>query len=163
MKSKENQTLELEYAEGSMPEIFSLITKISKNLNKFQRMVLNETNLTPPQYSILNALDIMGQNGLSLSQLASLCYSSRPTMTNMIDTLEEKKLVKRVPNQDDRRSLLVKLTSEGNMMKKEAPAVEHIYADCCSILTPEESQNLSVLLTKLNKTLMGYLTVKKIR
>jgi DNA-binding MarR family transcriptional regulator len=161
MKSIENQISELEYAQGSMPEIFSLINKISKNLNKFQRMVLNETNLTPSQYSALNALGLRGENGLSLSQLASLCYSSRPTMTNLIDTLEEKKLVKREPNQDDRRSLLVKLTSEGNILREQAPSVEHIYADCCSILTPGESQNLSVLLTKLNTTLKGYLTDKK--
>jgi hypothetical protein len=43
------------------------------------------------------------------------------------------------------------------MLMKEAPSVNHIYADCCSILNPEESQNLSLLLSKLNKDLMGYL------
>ncbi len=157
MKTREDQHPELIYEQGSMPEIFSLINKIAKNLDKFQRMVLSKTQLTPPQYSVLNALGLRGDNGLSLSQLARICYSSRPTMTYLIDTLEEKKVVKRVPNPRDRRSLLVKLTSEGKMLKKEAPSVNNIYADCCSILNLEESQGLSLLLKKLNKALKGFL------
>ncbi|MHA2166707.1 MAG: MarR family winged helix-turn-helix transcriptional regulator [Candidatus Hodarchaeales archaeon] len=157
MKTRINQLSELNYEEGSIPEIFSLITKITKNLDKFQRMVLSKTQLTPPQYSVLNALGISGENGLSLSQLAKVCYSSPPTMTHLIDTLERKKVVKRVPNPDDRRSLLVKLTSKGSIMIKEAPSVKNIYADCCSILNPDESHDLSLLLKKLNRALKGFL------
>ena len=157
MKTKNDQILELNYAEGSLPEIFSLVNRLTKHLDKFQRMVLNETNLTPPQYAVINALGILGEEGLSLSQLANVCYSSRPTMTNLIDTLEAKRLVKRVSNPNDRRSLLVKLTPEGKTKRKGAPSVDHMYADCCSILNPEESQNLSLLLTKVNKALKGYL------
>jgi DNA-binding MarR family transcriptional regulator len=157
MKTQSNQLSELNFVQGSMPEIFSLITKITKNLDKFQRMVLNKTTLTPPQYSVLNTLSMKGESSLSLSQLASLSYSSRSTMTNLIDTLEKKKFVKRDPNPTDRRSLLVKLTSKGKMLMKEAPSINHIYADCCSILNPEESQKMSLLLRKVNKDLMGYL------
>ncbi|MHA1946868.1 MAG: hypothetical protein ACW97W_12255, partial [Candidatus Hodarchaeales archaeon] len=61
MKTRINQLSELNYEEGSIPEIFSLITKITKNLDKFQRMVLSKTQLTPPQYSVLNALGISGE------------------------------------------------------------------------------------------------------
>jgi DNA-binding MarR family transcriptional regulator len=160
MKPRIIQQEELNYEEGSMPEIFSLVNKIAKNLDKFQRMVLSETQLTPPQYSVINALGLRGENGLSLSQLARLCYSSRPTMTNLIDTLEEKKIVKRVPNPEDRRSLLVKLTPEGKMLKKQTPSVNHIYADCCSILNPEESQSLSLL---LNKGFLKYDDIRRIQ
>ncbi|MHA2107630.1 MAG: MarR family winged helix-turn-helix transcriptional regulator, partial [Candidatus Hodarchaeales archaeon] len=157
MKTSMNQPSELIYEQGSMPEIFSHITKISKNLDKFQRMVLNKTQLTPPQYSVINFLGISGKDGLSLTQLANSCYSSRSTMTHLIDTLERKEFVKRVPNPNDRRSLLVKLTSKGNKLKNEVPSVNHIYADCCSILNSEESDTLSFLLKKLNKALKGYL------
>ncbi|MHA1940458.1 MAG: MarR family winged helix-turn-helix transcriptional regulator, partial [Candidatus Hodarchaeales archaeon] len=107
MKTQSNQPTDMIYEQGSIPYVFSLITKINKNLDKFQRMVLNKTALTPPQYSVLNTLGMKGENGLSLSQLASLNYNSRSTMTNLIDTLEKKQLVRRVPNPTDRRSLLV--------------------------------------------------------
>ncbi|MHA1975490.1 MAG: MarR family winged helix-turn-helix transcriptional regulator [Candidatus Hodarchaeales archaeon] len=157
MNTTINQLSELNYEEGSIPEIFSLVQKITKNLDKFQRMVLSETQVTPHQYSVVRALGISGENGLSLSQLAQVCYSSRPTMTYLIDALEKKNVVKRIPNPNDRRSLLVKLTSKGNLLKKEAPSVIQIYADCCSILNPKESQNLSLLLKKLNKALKDYL------
>ncbi len=157
MNTQMNQEPDLNYEKGSMPDIFSLVTKISKNLDKFQRMVLNKTQLTPAQYSVINALGNVGVNGLSLTQLAKICYSSKPTMTHLIDTLENKELVKRVPNPSDRRSLMVQLTPEGNKMKTEVPPVNHIYADCCSILTPEESDKLSLLLKKVNYALKGYL------
>jgi DNA-binding MarR family transcriptional regulator len=157
MKPTINQLAEVNYEEGSIPEIFSVVNKITKNLDKFQRMVLSKTQLTPPQYSVLNTLGISGENGLTLSQLAKACYSSPPTMTHLIDTLEKKKVVKREPNPYDRRSLLVKLTSEGNKAINEAPSVKNIYADCCSILNPEEKHDLSLLLKKLNKALKGFL------
>ncbi|MHA2214886.1 MAG: MarR family winged helix-turn-helix transcriptional regulator [Candidatus Hodarchaeales archaeon] len=157
MKPTINQLSELNYEEGSIPEIFSIVNKITKNLDKFQRLVLSKTQLTPPQYSVLNTLGILGEDGLTLSQLAKACYSSPPTMTHLIDTLEKKKVVKRVPNPDDRRSLLVKLTLEGNSAIKEAPSVKTIYADCCSILNPEEKHDLSLLLKKLNRALKGFL------
>jgi DNA-binding MarR family transcriptional regulator len=159
VKTSNNQPSELIYEQGSMPEIFFLINKITKNLDKFQRMVLRETHLTPPQYAVLNALDSSGKDthALSLSHLAQICYSSRPTMTHLIDTLETKNIVKRVPNPKDRRSLLVTLTPKGKRMKKEAPSVNNIFAECCSIFDPNESDTLSLLLNKLNSTLKGYL------
>ncbi|MHA2174864.1 MAG: MarR family winged helix-turn-helix transcriptional regulator, partial [Candidatus Hodarchaeales archaeon] len=98
MKTQSNQPTDMIYEQGSIPYVFSLITKINKNLDKFQRMVLNKTTLTPPQYSVLHTLGIKRENSLSLSQLASLNSYSRSTMTNLIDTLEKKQLVRRVPN-----------------------------------------------------------------
>ncbi len=157
MKTTQNQSTEMKFTEGSMPDIFKRVEEIAKNLDKFQRMVLGETQFTPPQFCVINELSQSEEGGLSLSELARRCYSSRPTMTYLIDTLEEQKVVTRVKHPTDRRSILVKMTTEGKKLRKAAPSVSHIYADCCSILNPEETDNLILLLNKVNEALKGYL------
>jgi DNA-binding MarR family transcriptional regulator len=74
-------------------------------------------------------------------------------MTGIVDTLERKGLVTREPNPDDRRSLLVKLTGEGWSLKDSTPTLEGIFRGCCVGLEPDEIQQLSQLLRKLNESL----------
>jgi DNA-binding MarR family transcriptional regulator len=134
-----------------MPEIFSLILKIEKKLDQFQRRVLKDSKLTPPQHAALNVLTENG--GSSLSQLADACYSSRSTMTNLVDNLEKKGLVKREPHPSDRRSMLVTLTERGKSLKQSVPELNRIFGDCCSSLEPDELQQLSFLLKKVENSL----------
>jgi DNA-binding MarR family transcriptional regulator len=157
MKTEQEQPTEMNFTEGSMPDIFKRVEEISKNLAKFQRMVLGKTQFTPPQYCVINELSKSEKEGLSLSELAQRCYSSKPTMTYLIDTLEEKHVVKRVRHSTDRRKILVELTPEGKKLRKEAPSVNHVYADCCSILSSEETDILTLLLEKINTALKGYI------
>ena len=50
---------------------------------------------------------------LSPSRLADSLLVATGTMTNRLDRLEERGLVRRIPNPEDRRSLDVELTAEG--------------------------------------------------
>ena len=66
------------------------------------------------------------------------------------DALEKKGLVKRVSNPEDRRSILVKLTTSGKQQKNTSPTIDDIFETCCGGLTPEEMKTLVGLLAKLN-------------
>ena len=88
-------------------EIFELINKINKKYTKLQRQIVSESNLTPPQYSILQTL--WKSDGLPFKDLATACCCSQSTITGIIDTMEKNKLVTREMNPNDRRSILVKL------------------------------------------------------
>ena len=57
---------------------------------------------------------------LSPSQLAASLLVATGTMTNRLDGLEERGLIRRIPNPDDRRSLEVELTAEGRRLVDEA-------------------------------------------
>ena len=92
-------------------------------------------------------------DGVSLSQIAAACHSSRSTMTSLVDNLEKKGLVIRKSHPKDRRSLLVALTDSGKALKQSVPNLNHIYGDCCSSLEPDELQQLSLLLKKLELAL----------
>lgn len=141
----------MNYETGSIPEIFELITDLAKKLDQLQRLVMRESNLTPPQYNILNVLT--GSEGQSLSQLAAANNCTRPTMTSLVDTLEKKKLVIREPNPGDRRSILVKLTEKGEVLKQSLPSLNRVFGSCCSGLEPVDRQQLSSLLKKLDASL----------
>ncbi len=67
--------------------------------------------------------------------------------------MEKRGLVVRELNPDDRRSFLVKLTEEGELLQQGTPTLEKVFNGCCADITREELQQLGRLLTKLNDTL----------
>ncbi|MHA2028080.1 MAG: MarR family winged helix-turn-helix transcriptional regulator [Candidatus Kariarchaeaceae archaeon] len=150
MSDKINPNLELNFMAGSMPEIFSQISQIERKLQQFQRFVLKETDLTPPQYAVINAL--READGQSLTELATATFSTKSTMTALVDNLEKKGLVKRQPHPKDRRSLIVKLTDLGTSLKQSVPEINSLYGECCTALEPMELTQLSFLLTKLENS-----------
>ena len=71
-------------------------------------------------------------------------------MTNRLDRLEEAGLVKRIPDPDDRRGVLVELTKQGEEAWEKAlgaqAANESLIADA---LTKDEQRELNGLLRRL--------------
>ena len=75
-------------------------------------------------------------------------------MTNRIDRLAEKGLVRRVPDPEDRRGILVELTEQGRELIDRA-LISHV-ANEARLLQPlsrEEQQTLAALLRKLLSSL----------
>jgi len=134
-----------------MPEIFQLIDLVNKKLKQIQRQTIRETRLTPPQYFLLTLL--WAQDGRPFKELAATGGYSRAAITGIVDTLEKKGLVAREPHPADRRSLLVKLTETGRLLKGTTPTLNKIFGHCCAGLAPDEAQQLSQLLKKLNDSL----------
>jgi DNA-binding MarR family transcriptional regulator len=141
-----------EVPETSIGEVFELLDQAAKNLRRIQRLTVQESDLTPPQYQVLTVL--WERDGLPLKDLASACNCTRATITGLVDVLERKGLVTRNPNPDDRRSLLATLTDEGRALQQQTPSLENIYASCCTGLTPHEFRHLGLLLGKLNESLI---------
>jgi DNA-binding MarR family transcriptional regulator len=151
MDEQAHNTYPAEYQPGSMPEIFQLIELVNKKLKQIQRETIRSFDLTPPQYFALTLL--WEQDERPLKELAAASHTSRATITGIIDTLESKALVTRVPNPDDRRSLLVRLTEQGRALEHTTPTLDRIFASCCAGLEPGEALELSNLLKKLNTSL----------
>jgi DNA-binding MarR family transcriptional regulator len=139
------------YQPGSMPEIFQLVGLVDKKLKQIQRETIRSFDLTPPQYFALTLL--WERDERPLKELAAASHTSPATITGIIDTLEHKALVARVPNPSDRRSLLVKLTETGRILQHSAPTLDRIFGACCIGLEPAEAEALSKLLKKLNASL----------
>ena len=150
---KEARLITIEEVSTSAPatEVFTLLDQVAKRLREIQRITVNEVNLTPPQFQTLRLL--WGQDCQPFKDLAKTNGCTPPTMTGIVDTLEKKGLVRRMPNPEDRRSLLVTLTEKGKVLEGSTPDLDRIYSSCCVGLNAEEFQQLGLLLEKLDNTL----------
>jgi DNA-binding MarR family transcriptional regulator len=143
-----------EYQAGSIPDVFQLIERLAKKLKYIQRQTVSSAGLTPPQYVVLGAL--WEQDRRPLKDLADEAHCARATITGIVDVLERKDLVTRRPNPDDRRSLLVTLTSRGKALQHSTPTLDEMLHGCCTGLHPDETTRLTQLLRDLDRSLASW-------
>jgi DNA-binding MarR family transcriptional regulator len=153
MAEKEPQCVIVKIGDGGITEVFELIDGLAKRFRRIQNRSTQKTNLTSPQFMILRML--WEKDEQPFKDLAAGSCCSRPTITGIIDALEKKGLVNRVSNPDDRRSMLVKLTTDGKGQKSTSPTIDDIFATCCGGLTSEEMKTLTGLLSKLNTSMVA--------
>jgi DNA-binding MarR family transcriptional regulator len=93
---------------------------------------------------------------LSPSRLAGSLLVSTGTMTNRLDRLEERGLIKRVANPQDRRGMDVELTEEGRRLVDEA-VTRHVSneQEMLSVLTQRDKVELARITSKLITHLGG--------
>ena len=90
-------------------------------------------------------------NGSTPAELADMAGCTRATMTGLIDTLERDSLVKRAPDEKDRRMMTVSLTPKGTaLLNKMLPGHFKRIAELMACLTEPERKMLVRLLTKIS-------------
>lgn len=79
--------------------------------NEMERTVLDEDDLSFTAFTVLWVLWIWGEQ--EARHVAEESAISRATLTGVLTTLERRGLARRRPNPNDRRSVLVSLTADG--------------------------------------------------
>jgi DNA-binding MarR family transcriptional regulator len=126
------------------------IQKISKRLRREMDKTLAAYGLTMGEWQVLMSLRNAEERRVSPGALAALCELSSGAMTNRIDRLETDGLVRRLPDPDDRRGVIVELTEGGRRKLDEATnAQARREASIASVLTEREKKQLNTLLRKL--------------
>lgn len=74
---------------------------------------LSAFGLSNEQYNVLRILRGAGESGLPTLEISSRMLSRSPNITRLIDRLIAKKLARRSPSKEDRRVVLVSVTSQG--------------------------------------------------
>lgn len=100
---------------------------------------------------LLNQADTLG-----IGQLAEAMQCGKSNATQIVDRMEAESLVKRLPHPDDRRSILVEVTAEGEAryiagLETRRAAVK----DILTAFSAEEQAQFVALLQKLVETLSG--------
>ena len=94
--------------------VFSRITRLARYLDLARRAAFHEHGLEPWEFDVLASLRRAGHPyALTPGVLMGELLVSSGTMTNRIDRLETKRLVRRSPSREDRRAVLVTLTTAG--------------------------------------------------
>lgn len=94
-----------------------IFNNASRKFNQFAMSFFKPYNLTPEQAGVLRRLG--EQEGISQKELSIRMVKDQTNITRLLDQLEKKKLVRRGPNKEDRRSFLAYLTEEGKEMNKK--------------------------------------------
>jgi DNA-binding MarR family transcriptional regulator len=74
-------------------------------------------DVTCEQWAVLTNLWL--KNGQSQQDLAGTTCKDKTSMTRLVDTLEKKNLVVRIPGKEDKRQKLIYLTSKGRNLRNE--------------------------------------------
>ncbi len=109
---------------GASEMIIGLLSTLSQLLRVTMWHHSKHRNLTPTQIRTLLFVASSGGENCTLSALARSQGITLPTATGIIDALAHRKLVVRVPNPRDRRSVLLKLTAEGEKIRREVAGWE---------------------------------------
>lgn len=75
---------------------------------------IKQQGLTPAQFDVIATLG--NTPGMNFKQLAERTLLYKTTLTSVVDRLEARGVVRRVPSQEDRRSTLVQLTPDGEAL-----------------------------------------------
>jgi DNA-binding MarR family transcriptional regulator len=129
--------------------IVQRVSKLYKRLKQIFEDTLAEHGLMWADWKILSALT-RKEHPRSAGKLAEIAELSSGAMTNRLDRLEEAGLVRRLPDPEDRRGVLVELTPKGKRAYRDASGAEAAKeALIASALTKREKDQLNALLRRL--------------
>ena len=135
-------------------EVEGIVDRMNGLTRRFKRSledVIAEHDLTWEEWDVLGALRRAGPPfRRSAGELAKLSELSSGAMTNRLDRLEKAGLVKRLPDPDDRRGVLVELTKAGQGKWLESTGAEAAReALIATALNKSEKEKLNSLLRRL--------------
>ncbi len=111
---------EHEEADAMGPGIYCSIMVLNSVMERAGNRKLEEHNLTIPQWLALGAVLHCGDAGLSHGQLGQRMMLSKAPVTGLVDRLARAGLVKRQPDENDRRVSRVVITPAGETMWNQA-------------------------------------------
>lgn len=129
------------------------VIRLSAHLSAEMTKTFAKHGLNAASFDVLATLLRSGEpHALSPNDLLATMMVTSGTMTNRVDQLEKEGLVARIQNPNDKRSVLVQLTSIGRE-KIDAAVTEHVDTQKSLIEAfPEEAR------TTLNELLQNYLS-----
>src|SRR5579863_10406494 len=132
------------------PEVEGIVVRVEKAHRHFQaafRESLGEVGLTKEEWKVIMALH---ESVRSHGWLCRDLDVSTGAMTNRLDKLEGRGLIRRAPDPQDRRGVLLELTAEGRARLEEYIGVgADRERELLDVLSQSERQELNRLLSKL--------------
>ncbi|HLP89629.1 MAG TPA: MarR family transcriptional regulator [Nostocaceae cyanobacterium] len=111
---------------------------------------VRQMGLTPAQFDVVATLG--NQAGLTMGEIGEKTLITKGTLTGVIDRLEQKQLVEREVPADNRRSVIVRLTAQGNAVFEQVfPAHIAYLKERFTQLDQSELELLEVLLKRLRQ------------
>jgi MarR family 2-MHQ and catechol resistance regulon transcriptional repressor len=132
-------------------EISAEIRDIQRLFSKVLLEVIGKkNNITDQQWAVLK---IISKKPMQMNELGHELAVSSPTITSLIDRMEKKGLLRR-EDCIDRRKIEIQLTPEGKRFYEKAKEqITEFLQKSVSVLTPQETTELLLLLKKLKNAI----------
>ncbi len=133
-------------------KISILIKRSSLTFDKLSNQLLAPYGLTGSQFKILMVLYHTPEGSVRQADIEAKFSMTNPTVTGLVQKLETKGLVQRLPHPADRRSRVLVLTERAMAMREELLALAgSLEQQMTENLNAEECGQLAFLLTKMLK------------
>jgi len=127
--------------------------RVTDRLQRLESDNLARYNLTQAQFGVLAHLS--ANDGISQQKLSEGLFVTKGNVCGLIDRLEERGLVVRESDPEDRRSNRLVLTLQGReLIEQVIPLNEQFISDYMSVLSQDEQETLRSLLRRLDKSMM---------
>ena len=129
-------------------ELWRSVVDSWKRLQRGAEKNLASIDLTAAELRILRVLREQGST--PMHRFAQETMLSPPSITGIIDKLEDRELVERVRSKEDRREVLIAITAKGDRAFAKGMNMHKQFVEkALSSLKPEEVESLVSLLKKL--------------
>jgi DNA-binding MarR family transcriptional regulator len=130
-------------------EVFQNLLRAAGQLEGELAILLKQSGISLPQFSVLHILRGAGREGLPSLEIANRMTTRVPDITRLVDRLESAGLVARERSSTDRRIVLVTLTRTGQSLVHNLDDPTHtLIKTLLSHLTRRSLQTLNHLLLK---------------
>lgn len=136
-------------------EAFFATLRVATHLTSGSESYYQKRGVSYSRYKIMMCLLLRNpEKGQSPAALAEYLNVTRATITGILDTLESDTCIERLPDPEDRRALLVRLTDKGRAWLDDfLPGHYTRMANAMKHLTEEERRTLVHLLCKFDEGL----------
>lgn len=136
-------------------EVLSRVTRLGRHLDRARSAAFSRHSLETWEFDVLAALRRAGPPyRLSPGQLVAQTMVTSGTMTNRIDRLARRDLVRRLPDPADGRGVMVQLEDDGRALADAALAdLLHTEREVLAVLAPLQHDQLADLLRTVLTTL----------
>ncbi len=129
-----------------------IVARTSARMRNHLAKALKPYNVTTEQWALL--VRLWQQDGISQKELADKTQKDQPTITRILDKLEQRGLIARQSNPNDRREYLICLRPEGWEIRAslEKAALEVLH-DAVRGMTEQDQDRLKKLLNRVTANL----------
>lgn len=123
--------------------LFESVLRTADALQRAEVQVIREAELTFPQYNVLRILRGAGREGLSCGAISERMVNRDSDITRLLDRLQERGLVSRARDEDDRRVIIASISERGSALLADLDEpvrralekeIEHLPADEVDLL-----------------------------
>lgn len=100
------------YEDPQIERIEKLLRRVCFYIKKKGRTILEDYDITPAQFEALQI--IINHKEVTISELSNKLYQAPSTITDLVDRMESKDLVKRVRDSKDRRIVRIEGLEKGH-------------------------------------------------